>query len=234
MTEQALSAVRRARSKRRWEYLPLARRPALSPARADAGSRATGQTPHSSCAWARCPAAGITVSGPEPCFRPGRPRDTGSAACLRRGGDGRGSDRATVREKPPRGLRQSTPRPIPDLIPTLCALASVAEGETRVINAAARLRIKESDRLLDAPRQLLRGLGGRVEELPDGLCHPGRDGARGRHGRFAAMTTASPWRRPCAPALTRGHGRGAGRASAWRSPTPRFWDDLSRLKGEKV
>ena len=35
---------------------------------------------------------------------------------------------------------------IPDLVPILAVLASQAEGETRIINAA-RLRIKESDRL---------------------------------------------------------------------------------------
>ena len=56
---------------------------------------------------------------------------------------------------------------IPDLIPVLSVVAAAAEGETRIINAA-RLRLKESDRL-SATAQLLRSLGGSVTELPDGL-----------------------------------------------------------------
>ena len=40
--------------------------------------------------------------------------------------------------------------PIPDLIPVLSVAAAAAEGETRIENAA-RLRLKESDRLT-APR----------------------------------------------------------------------------------
>ena len=57
--------------------------------------------------------------------------------------------------------------PIPDLIPVLSVVASVAEGETRVENAY-RLRLKESDRL-KSTADLLRALGGRVEEKEDGL-----------------------------------------------------------------
>lgn len=57
--------------------------------------------------------------------------------------------------------------PIPDLIPVLSVVASAAEGETRVINAA-RLRLKESDRLTSTA-DMLKALGGAVEELPDGL-----------------------------------------------------------------
>ena len=101
-------------SKRRREYLPRARRPALSPARADVGSRATGQTPHSSCAWARCPAAGITVSGPEPCLRPGRPRGAGSfcAPWARRS---RSEERLCDGQRGAAcvGVTKSTPRPYP-------------------------------------------------------------------------------------------------------------------------
>ena len=61
--------------------------------------------------------------------------------------------------------------PVPDLIPTLAAVAAAAEGETHIINAA-RLRLKESDRL-SATSGMLRSLGARVEELPDGLVITG-------------------------------------------------------------
>ncbi len=56
---------------------------------------------------------------------------------------------------------------IPDLVPVLSVLAAAAEGETRIINAA-RLRLKESDRL-KATAELLSRLGGDVTELDDGL-----------------------------------------------------------------
>lgn len=57
--------------------------------------------------------------------------------------------------------------PIPDLVPVLSILACGAEGESRVENAA-RLRLKESDRL-HSTASLIRDLGGTAEELPDGL-----------------------------------------------------------------
>lgn len=61
--------------------------------------------------------------------------------------------------------------PVPDLIPVLSVLAACAEGETRVINAA-RLRLKESDRL-ESSANMLRALGAEVQELPDGLIITG-------------------------------------------------------------
>ncbi len=61
---------------------------------------------------------------------------------------------------------------IPDLVPTLAVLASQAEGETHITNAA-RLRIKESDRL-STTAELLTNLGVRVKEHPDGLTIYGR------------------------------------------------------------
>lgn len=57
--------------------------------------------------------------------------------------------------------------PVPDLIPVLSVLAACAKGETRVINAA-RLRLKESDRL-QSSAGMLKALGASVQELPDGL-----------------------------------------------------------------
>ena len=56
---------------------------------------------------------------------------------------------------------------IPDLVPVLAVCAAFCPGETRILNAA-RLRIKESDRL-QATADLIRALGGSVCEHADGL-----------------------------------------------------------------
>lgn len=60
---------------------------------------------------------------------------------------------------------------IPDLVPILAVTAATAAGTTRIYNAG-RLRLKESDRL-EAVARCLTLLGGRVEELPDGLIIEG-------------------------------------------------------------
>ena len=72
--------------------------------------------------------------------------------------------------------------PIPDLIPTICALAAAAEGDTRILNAA-RLRLKESDRL-KSTANMLTSLGVGVTELADGLIVHGT-------GRIAGRTVQS-------------------------------------------
>ena len=56
---------------------------------------------------------------------------------------------------------------IPDLVPILAVLASAADGVTRIYNAA-RLRMKESDRLA-AVSDCLHRLGASVEEREDSL-----------------------------------------------------------------
>ena len=60
---------------------------------------------------------------------------------------------------------------IPDLVPILTVLASLAEGET-LITGASRLRIKESDRLSSITEQL-NSLGATVLEKNDGLIIEG-------------------------------------------------------------
>lgn len=69
--------------------------------------------------------------------------------------------------------------PVPDLVPILAVTGAFAEGDTEIYNAA-RLRIKESDRLA-AVRQLVCSLGGDVEEYPDRLVIHGGKGLRGGH-----------------------------------------------------
>ena len=66
---------------------------------------------------------------------------------------------------------------IPDLIPVLAAVAAAASGKTHITNAA-RLRIKESDRLRSVT-DILRRLGAEIEELPDGLIIQGKPRLKG-------------------------------------------------------
>ncbi len=58
-----------------------------------------------------------------------------------------------------------------DELPLLACLAAYAEGETKVVGAG-ELRVKESDRIA-AVVSNLRGLGGTIEELPDGFVVTG-------------------------------------------------------------
>ena len=61
---------------------------------------------------------------------------------------------------------------IPDLVPVLATVASVANGTTRIYGAA-RLRIKESDRLLTVCN-MLNSLGADVTQTEDGLIINGK------------------------------------------------------------
>jgi len=61
---------------------------------------------------------------------------------------------------------------IPDLVPVISAVASGAEGETRIIHAE-RLRFKESDRLMTTS-SMLKSLGADIEETEDGLIIRGK------------------------------------------------------------
>lgn len=65
----------------------------------------------------------------------------------------------------------------PDLLPPLAVMAAVRKGTTRFLNAA-RLRVKESDRLT-AVRNMLNALGARAEEGPDSLTVYGGASLRG-------------------------------------------------------
>ena len=66
---------------------------------------------------------------------------------------------------------------VPDLMPVLAATAAFAEGVT-TITGAARLRIKESDRLATVTEGL-QALGAQVEEHSDRLVISGKDRLRG-------------------------------------------------------
>ena len=120
--------------------------------------------------------------------------------------------------------------PIPDLIPVLSVLAAVSEGETRIENAA-RLRLKESDRLASTTG-LLRALGAEIEELPDGLVIRGRERLEGgtvdSAGDHRIAMSAAVAATACAQPVTV---RGAG---CVEKSYPRFWEDFDALQEETI
>ncbi|MCM8711601.1 3-phosphoshikimate 1-carboxyvinyltransferase [Clostridium sp. SYSU_GA19001] len=65
----------------------------------------------------------------------------------------------------------------PDLVPILAVLGALSEGTTRIINAA-RLRIKESDRLKSTTTELNK-LGADIKELQDSLIIHGKKKLKG-------------------------------------------------------
>jgi 3-phosphoshikimate 1-carboxyvinyltransferase len=67
---------------------------------------------------------------------------------------------------------------MPDMVPTLAIIALFAEGKTTITNVS-HLRHKESDRIADTANELRR-IGGRVEEMEDGLVIYG--GEKQLHG----------------------------------------------------
>jgi 3-phosphoshikimate 1-carboxyvinyltransferase len=115
----------------------------------------------------------------------------------------------------------------PDLLPPLAVMAAVRSGTTRFVNAA-RLRIKESDRLATTAA-LLRALGGQVAERPDGLDVQGGtrfsggvvDGANDHRIVMAAAIAAT---RASGPVTISG-------AEAVNKSYPSFWEDYQRLGG---
>ena len=135
-------------------------------------------------------------------------------------------DAVTVRRQPLRAVTIDAGQ-IPDLIPILSVVAAAADGETHIVNAA-RLRLKESDRL-SSVAQMLTNLGGRVRELPDGLdisggapLMGGTADACGDHR--IAMSAAIAAALCTAPVTVRG-------SETTSKSYPRFWDDLETMKG---
>ena len=118
--------------------------------------------------------------------------------------------------------------PIPDLIPVLSVVASVAEGETKVENAY-RLRLKESDRL-KSTANLLHALGGQVEEKEDGLVITGIPALHG-----GAVETQNDHRLAMSAATAACAATGeitVDNDGCVAKSYPRFWEDFCSLKGE--
>ena len=117
----------------------------------------------------------------------------------------------------------------PDLVPPLAAIAAVRAGTTRLTNAA-RLRMKESDRLASVTRAL-RAMGGQVEEPIDALTIHGVEHMTGggavdcandhRIAMMAAVCAASAG----APVKLLG-------AECVKKSYPEFWTHFQSLGGE--
>lgn len=114
---------------------------------------------------------------------------------------------------------------IPDLVPVLAVVASAAKGTT-VISGAARLRLKESDRLT-AIRQTLNALGGEVIETSDGLIIHGKErltgGLASSFGDHRIAMSAAAAASVCTlPVTLEG-------AEAVSKSYPAFWQDMTSL-----
>lgn len=119
---------------------------------------------------------------------------------------------------------------IPDLIPALAAVAAVAEGETLVYNAA-RLRLKESDRIRTTC-DFVRALGGTVEEQDAGLRIVGVGQLRG-----GVVDPSGDHRIAMAAAVAACASAGdvtISQSECTAKSYPCFFDDLQSLKGENT
>ena len=115
----------------------------------------------------------------------------------------------------------------PDLMPVLSIAAAATLGKTE-ISGAARLRIKESDRL-SAMAQVIRALGGKAEEKADGLIIQGGelqggviDGMNDHRVVMSAAIAATVCRNPVTI---------LGAEAADKS-YPGFFEDFARLGGK--
>ncbi|USF28451.1 3-phosphoshikimate 1-carboxyvinyltransferase [Firmicutes bacterium ASF500] len=118
----------------------------------------------------------------------------------------------------------------PDLVPPLAVMSALRAGETTCLTNAARLRIKESDRLATVT-QTLNTLGAQVEEGPDFLKIWGRDGLAGgvtvdccNDHRIAMMAAVAATR--CREPVT------LLGAECVSKSYPNFWDDYRMLGGK--
>ena len=169
----------------------------------------------------------VTVTGLDPDSAQG---DRAVLDILRRFGAGvlweNGS--VTVSPKPLRAT-QIDASDIPDLVPPLALVASCAEGKTHIYGAA-RLRIKESDRL-QSVTDTLNSLGGQAEILPDGLLIHGRQLTGGsvdacndhRIAMLAAIASAV-----CTQSVQ------LSGAEAVSKSYPRFWEDFYTMQKEDL
>ena len=118
---------------------------------------------------------------------------------------------------------------IPDLVPVLATVASVADGKTRIYGAS-RLRLKESDRLFTVCEMLTR-LGASIEETDDGLTIEGVSALSGgsvssHNDHRIAMSAA------VAASISENSVEIDG-AEAVSKSYPAFWNDVEAL-GAKI
>ena len=118
----------------------------------------------------------------------------------------------------------------PDLVPPLAAMAALRRGDCR-ITGAARLRIKESDRL-SAVTAALNAMGARVEEYPEELLIHGAGSLKG--GAIIDCCNDHRIAMMCAVAATRAKGGETvlQGAECVRKSYPDFWQVYRALGGD--
>lgn len=116
----------------------------------------------------------------------------------------------------------------PDIIPVMAVVATLAKGETRVINGE-RLRIKECDRL-NAVATELKKLGADIEETEDGLIINGVESLKGGkvsshddHRIAMSLAIAST---VCTEEVT------IDNKDCVKKSYPNFWKDFKSLGGQ--
>ena len=118
----------------------------------------------------------------------------------------------------------------PDLVPPLAALAALTPDCDTTIANAARLRIKESDRL-STVTEVLTTLGAEVKEYADHLVIVGKDHlpggvtVSGHNDHRIAMMAAIAAVRCGAPVTVTG-------AECVGKSYPSFWEEYARLGGQ--
>lgn len=116
----------------------------------------------------------------------------------------------------------------PDLVPVLTVLASLSEGETKIVNAK-RLRIKECDRLYAITKELNK-LGANIIELEDSLIISGVNELKG-----GEVDSHNDHRIVMALAIAATRARGnviINNPSAVEKSYPNFFKDYFKLGGE--
>ena len=116
----------------------------------------------------------------------------------------------------------------PDLVPALAVQAALRAGESTYLVNAARLRLKECDRLDGVTKELCK-LGARVEQTPDSLCIVGVSALTGgvvdsHNDHRIAMMLAVAATRATGDVTVCG-------AEAVGKSYPDFWKDYGNLGG---
>lgn len=117
---------------------------------------------------------------------------------------------------------------IPDLVPIISVIASGRQGTTHIENAA-RLRIKESDRIKTVC-EMINNLGGTAKELPEGLIIEGTGSLKGgtvdsANDHRIVMATAIASILCTEPVLITD-------AAAVEKSYPTFFEDFEKLGGQ--